>query len=117
MAAKTVSLFGWTLDTMTIWNAVQETAAEIAFALDPTEAHPRVPGKYPRQSRLLAILYELSSLIPARDVAGWLASHPIDDTNQMVHIPFGIADGAGWRTCHRHESTIRDFNRGKPSPV
>ena len=38
VAAKIVSTFGWTLDKMTIWKAVQKTAAEIAFALDPKEA-------------------------------------------------------------------------------
>ena len=37
VAAKIVSTFGWTLDKMTIWKAVQKTAKEIAFALDPKE--------------------------------------------------------------------------------
>ena len=37
VAAKIVSTFGWTLDKMTIWKAVQKTAKEISFALDPKE--------------------------------------------------------------------------------
>lgn len=37
VAAKIVSTFGWTLDKMTLWKAVQKTASEITFALDPAE--------------------------------------------------------------------------------
>ena len=38
VAVKIVSTFGWTLDKMTIWKAVQKTAKEITFSLDPAEA-------------------------------------------------------------------------------
>lgn len=38
VGAKIVSTFGWTLDKMTIWKAVQKTAKEIVFELDPHEA-------------------------------------------------------------------------------
>ncbi len=37
VAAKIVSTFGWAIDKMTIWKAVQKTAAEIKFSLDPEE--------------------------------------------------------------------------------
>jgi hypothetical protein len=37
VSAKIVSLFGWTLNKMTIWRAVQETAKEIEFGIDPKE--------------------------------------------------------------------------------
>jgi hypothetical protein len=35
VSEKIISLFGWTLDKMTIWRAVQQTAAELEFGLDP----------------------------------------------------------------------------------
>jgi hypothetical protein len=35
VSEKIVSLFGWTLDKMTIWRAVQQTAQEVEFGLDP----------------------------------------------------------------------------------
>lgn len=34
VAKKIVSMFGWTVDKMTIWKSVQKTAAEIDFQLD-----------------------------------------------------------------------------------
>ena len=37
VAAKIVKTFGWTIDKMTIWKAVQKTAQEISFSLDPKE--------------------------------------------------------------------------------
>jgi len=38
-------MFGWTIDKMTIWRAVQETAKKIAFNLDPHElAHDEADG-------------------------------------------------------------------------
>lgn len=37
VAEKIGRMFGWTVDKMTIWNAVQKTAAEIDFRLDGTE--------------------------------------------------------------------------------
>ena len=37
VAAKIVKTFGWTIDKMTIWKAVQKTAEEISFSLDPKE--------------------------------------------------------------------------------
>ena len=37
VAAKIVETFGWTIDKMTIWTAVQKTAQEISFSLDPKE--------------------------------------------------------------------------------
>ena len=37
VAKKIVSMFGWTVDKMTIWKSVQKTAAEIDFQLDEKE--------------------------------------------------------------------------------
>ncbi len=37
VAAKIVKTFGWTIDKMTIWKAVQKTAQEISLSLDPKE--------------------------------------------------------------------------------
>jgi hypothetical protein len=38
-------MFGWTIDQMTIWRAVQETAKKITFNLDPHElAHGEADG-------------------------------------------------------------------------
>ncbi len=38
VAAKLGTLFGWALDKMTIWKAVQHVGASLEFALDETEA-------------------------------------------------------------------------------
>jgi len=38
VASKIISTFGWTVDKMTIWKAVQKTARELVFAVDPNEA-------------------------------------------------------------------------------
>jgi hypothetical protein len=35
-AEKIVKMFGWSLDKMSIWNAVQKVASEIEFKLDPS---------------------------------------------------------------------------------
>ncbi len=37
VAEKIANMFGWALDKMTIWNAVQKTASEIDFKLDAKE--------------------------------------------------------------------------------
>lgn len=37
VAKKIVSMFGWTVDKMTIWKSVQKTASEIDFQLDEKE--------------------------------------------------------------------------------
>ena len=37
VAEKIGGMFGWAVDKMTIWNAVQKTASEIDFKLDPKE--------------------------------------------------------------------------------
>ena len=37
VAKKVVSMFGWTVDKMTIWKAVQKTASEIDFKVDDKE--------------------------------------------------------------------------------
>ena len=45
VAKKIIAMFGWTMDKMTIWRAVQETAKKIAFNLDPHElAHGEADG-------------------------------------------------------------------------
>lgn len=45
VARKIISMFGWTIDKMTIWRAVQETGKEIDFNLDPNElAHGEADG-------------------------------------------------------------------------
>lgn len=37
VAEKIVTMFGWAIDKMTVWSAVQKTAEEIDFKLDPKE--------------------------------------------------------------------------------
>ena len=37
VAEKIVKMFGWSVDKMTVWKAVQKTAQEIEFKLDPGE--------------------------------------------------------------------------------
>jgi len=45
VAKKIIGMFGWTIDKMTIWRAVQETGKKIAFNLDPNElAHGEADG-------------------------------------------------------------------------
>jgi len=39
VSEKVVSMFGWTVDKMTVWRSVQKTAKEIEFKLDKNE-HP-----------------------------------------------------------------------------
>jgi hypothetical protein len=45
VAEKIVSMFGWSVDKMTVWKAVQKTGQEIEFRLDPDgHAHGEADG-------------------------------------------------------------------------
>lgn len=46
VSEKITSMFGWVIDKMTIWRAVQSTAKDIKFGLDPDELpHGEADGK------------------------------------------------------------------------
>jgi len=46
VSEKITSMFGWVIDKMTIWRAVQSTAKDIKFDLDPNELpHGEADGK------------------------------------------------------------------------